>query len=927
MTQPEPDNSASPRPGSGVPVPGVSDSDTLGGGSGSAVIGDPSRVRPDTPTIATFGRPSSSVAALAAAGFVESLVGRSIGHYRIEGLIGEGGMGAVYLARQEMPDRQVALKVIRPGYTSETTLRRFQFEAEVLGRLQHPGIAQIYEAGVYTSPERERAGLPAVPYFAMEYVRGVDLMTYADRSRLSVRQRLELCAKVCDAVEHAHTKGVIHRDLKPGNILVDEAGQPKVLDFGTARAIDHDANAVTMRTDVGQLVGTIPYMSPEQVSGDPMDVDTRCDVYALGVVAFELLTGSLPHNLGGKMIHEAVAIIRDTPPTRLSAIDRGLRGDVETIVTTALDREKARRYASAGTLAADIRRYLRNEPIIARPASAAYQLRKFVRRNRLLVGSVVTVFVVLLAAFAVVSRSLVRTIEAEHRATRSFHQALEAQAAESRLRVKAEKARQLAEDEAETSRQVNKFLNDMLASVNPGQGNRLITVREVLDESARRIGASFVNRPIIEAQTRATIAGSYLGLGEAQEALSQAKAAAEILERNAGPEDPRTIGARAQMATALQNLGDLDGAEKLFREVLERSERVLGPESRDTLAHKNNLAQVLAMAGKVAEAERLLEEAVAQLQSHVGEEASETLDALGNYAVVLQWQSKYELSEQVTRRVLSLRRRVLGDEHPTTIIAVNNLATLMADLGRPEEALAGYMESLELSRRVLGDDHPDTLTSISNVAGGLTDLRRLTEGEKYYREALALRERKLGPAHPDTVQNLIDLGINLDKQQRRDDAIIVLQDAVNRAKQPGTPGSQGTSASQDRPESVLAQFQLGRVLTDAGRAAEAEPLLVDCLQRQEALSGNDYWRVAMMRVGLGICLEKLDKLDEAEAQLLKGYQQAVEQLGADSSWARRGAKALATVYFRRSDAAKSEQWRVLSEEPAAASAPSTEPEK
>lgn len=868
---------------------------------GSAIIGDPSRVRPDSPTIATLGASTDSRAP--GGGFLESFVGRTIGHYTIEALIGEGGMGAVYLARQQMPDRQVALKIIRPGYTSETTLRRFQFEAQVLGRLQHPGIAQIYEAGIYTTPEREEAGLPAVPYFAMEYVRGVDLLTFAERQHLGVRARLALCAKVCDAVEHAHTKGVIHRDLKPGNVLVDQAGQPKVLDFGTARAIDHDANAVTMRTDVGQLVGTIPYMSPEQVSGDPMDLDTRCDVYALGVVIFELLTGSLPHDLSGKMIHEAVRIIRDEEPTRLSSLDRALRGDVETIVFTALEKDKSRRYASAGLLAEDIRRYLRDEPIIARPATTTYQLRKFVQRNRLLVGAVTSVIVVLFVAVIAVSTALVRAIDAEHKATLSLDQAIDARAAEARLREKAEKERARAEDEAETSRQVNKFLNDILASVNPGQGNRLITVREVLDQSARRIGLSLANRPVVEAQARSSIAGSYLGLGEAQEAVNQARAALALLEKHAGPEDPRTIVALSQTATALQSLGDLEGAEAMFKDALARSERALGPTSREALAQKNNLAQVVAMSGRADQAEKILEEATEQLRATLGDEAPETLDALANYAVVLQWLSKYDLCEQVTRKVLETRRRVQGPEHPLTLIALNNFATLMADLGRPEEALKGYQESLELSRKVLGDDHPDTIISLSNVAGGLTDLKRYQEGEKCYREALALRDRKLGPAHPDTIQTLVDLGINLDKQQRQEEAVKVFASAVERSR----------NITEDRPETVLASFQLGRVLTDLGRAAEAEPILASCVERQRRLSA-DSWRVGMMQAVHGICLDKLGRTEDGERELLQGYDHLARQLGADSSWARRAARALADIAARAGNASREEFWRNLSKD-------------
>lgn len=277
----------------------------------------------------------------------------NIGHYRILSVLGEGGMGIVYEAEQEQPRRIVALKVIQPGLTSLDLLRRFERESQALGRLQHPGIAQIYEAGT------EDTGFGAQPYFAMELIRGRSLMQYAEAHHLSTQQKLELMAKVAEAVHHAHQRGLIHRDLKPSNILVDETGQPKILDFGVARATDSDAQA-TRQTDVGHLVGTLSYMSPEQVLADPLELDTRSDVYALGVILYQLLAGRLPYTISQKL-HETVKTIREEDPTPLSSVSRNYRGDIETIVAKALEKDKVRRYASAAELAGDIRRYLGNE--------------------------------------------------------------------------------------------------------------------------------------------------------------------------------------------------------------------------------------------------------------------------------------------------------------------------------------------------------------------------------------------------------------------------------------------------------------------------------------------------------------------------------------------------------------------------------------
>ena len=318
---------------------------------------------------------------------VEAPLPAAIGRYRILGLLGQGGMGAVYEAEQEQPRRKVALKVIRSAWAAPELLHRFELESQALGRLHHPGIAQIYEAGSADT------GVGRQPFFAMELIHGQSLCEYAGSQGLSTRERLELMIRVCDAVQHAHRRGIIHRDLKPRNILVDESGQPKILDFGLARIIDSDAQA-TRQTDAGQLLGTLAYMSPEQVLADPLAIDTRSDVYALGVILYELLAGRLPYALP-RHIHQAVETIRKDDPLPLSAVSRAYRGDIETIVNRALEKDRERRYASAADLAADLRRYLDDEPIAAKPRSAADQLRKFARRHKAVVTGVAAVLVVL----------------------------------------------------------------------------------------------------------------------------------------------------------------------------------------------------------------------------------------------------------------------------------------------------------------------------------------------------------------------------------------------------------------------------------------------------------------------------------------------------------------------------------------------------
>ena len=303
---------------------------------------------------------------------------KEIGRYKVRRTIGSGGMGTVYEAIQESPRRKVAIKVMRSGVTSRSAMRRFEYESQILGRLSHPCIAQVYEAGTYDD------GTGGVPYFAMEYIVGAKtLLEYANQKDLNVHDRLVLFEQVCDAVHHGHLKGIIHRDLKPDNILVDSSGNPKIIDFGVARSTDSDMVVTTMQTNVGQLIGTVQYMSPEQCEADPDLIDARSDVYSLGVILYELLTGQPPYNLASIPIYEATRLIREQQPTKMTTIAEGIDGDLETVVSKSMDKDRDRRYQSAYELGQDITRFLENEPILARRASMVYQLKMFARRNRL----------------------------------------------------------------------------------------------------------------------------------------------------------------------------------------------------------------------------------------------------------------------------------------------------------------------------------------------------------------------------------------------------------------------------------------------------------------------------------------------------------------------------------------------------------------
>lgn len=426
--------------------------------------------------------------------------------YRLVGLIGEGGMGSVYEAEQDHPSRTVALKIIKPGISSPKLLRRFEQESQALGRLQHPGIAHIYEAGTADM------GFGPQPYFAMELIRGRTLTDYATASLPKGRARLEIVARIAEAVHHAHQRGLIHRDLKPGNILVDESGQPKILDFGVARVTDGDTQA-TSQTDVGQLVGTLAYMSPEQVLGDPLEIDIRSDVYSLGVILYELLAGTLPYATG--RLPETIRAIREEEPARLGTLNRSYRGDVETIATTALEKDKSRRYGSAGELAADIRRCLRDEPIVARAPSLPYQLRKFVRRNRALVAGMTAAFVVV-AAGIVVAALAVRLGRAERDRADTRRRLATLMDAEARLQTRVVDAQQLVD----------------LLQLQKDVGNRRTATAEQDGEVARR-RVSDLQAEIARAQHVVTARDAALAQQHhlAAEAITAERNRADAIER------------------------------------------------------------------------------------------------------------------------------------------------------------------------------------------------------------------------------------------------------------------------------------------------------------------------------------------------------------------------------------------------------------
>jgi tetratricopeptide (TPR) repeat protein len=820
-------------------------------------------------------------------------------------------MGVVYEAEQEHPRRIVALKVIKSAVASPELRRRFELESLALGRLQHPGIAQIHEAGT------AETSLGPQQYFAMEFVHGSSLLDYAEARRFDTRQRLELMVKICEAVHHAHQRSLIHRDLKPGNILVDETGQPKILDFGVARATDSDAHA-TRQTDLGQLVGTLAYMSPEQVLGDPLELDTRSDVYALGVILYELLAGRRPYCISPKL-HEAVRTIREEDPTPLSSISRNYRGDVETIVAKTLEKDKARRYSSAAELAGDIRRYLHDEPIVARPPSASYQLQKFARRHKALVAGTTAVFLVLVCGIMVSTWQAARATRAQQAAVLERNRALRAQevasAAEARAldeRNQAVAEKQRADTESATAKAVVDFLqSDLLwqaSAYAQSQPNNKpdpdITVRTALDRAAARISSKFDKQPLVEASIRHTIGNTYWDLGLFPQAQRQVKRAVDLRRRVLGEEDPETLQSMGLLADLQREQGRLVKAEALFTRILEIRRRKLGAEHRDTLASMSSVAAVWISLDKYEQAEALLTKALA-IRSRVLPAADpDTRDNMYSLAVVYSDQGKYPQAERLHNQVLQLDRQVLGADHPYTL---NTMAALgheytqdgkyaeaaallskvlerrqrvfgaehpdtlgsMADLAllymRQQmylEAEPIYSKVLQVQRRVLGEEHPDTLTSMNNLGVLYRNLGKYAEAEPLCGRVVEIRQRLLGPEHPDTLLSMYNLGFVYLREGKNTQAEALFSRALEVWRRVPPPGTF---------DLMNAVVSLGRARLELNKYAEAETLLREALSRQEKKT-PEAWERYSSQCLLGSSLTGQGRYGEAEPLLLSGYQ-------------------------------------------------------
>ena len=689
--------------------------------------------------------------------------GQKIGPCTLRQLIGAGGMGAVYEAVQENPRRTVAIKLMRRGIVSRSTLRRFEFESQVLARLRHPGIAQVYEAGTHEEDGEQ------TPYFIMEYIPGAEPITdYAARHNLSIKDRMRLFLIVCDAVQHGHLKGIVHRDLKPANILISSSGRPKVIDFGVARSTDSDLALTTLQTDVGQILGTLQYMSPEQCAADPNDIDTRSDVYALGVVLHELLTGKVPYDIGAAALHEAVRIIREESPGRLSTIDRRLKGDLETITGKALEKERARRYQSASALAEDIGHWLDDEPINARPPTAIDMLIRFTRRHTAAAVAIIAVFLTLIVAVAITTVSATE-------ASRQREIAQEAQVDQARQREAAVK--------------VKDFLKEMIANVDPSKSGRIAEagMSDMLDRASEQIDQEFADQPQLQAELRSTLGDTWAGIGLFDQALQEYQAALAIQESLHGEDSKEALLSKGRLGRAFNLLGKYEMAIDAFLQQIQGMSQEVKPDDPDLLQARIDLAGVYLHLGRFPDAEVLLTEVVdvssrnsagpsnigmaakismgrlegARGDMSAGEDwfvdALADLDQLEQTDVVLKQNIQYELAiskarQQRTQEAVGLLRQLLRDrestlgmDHPSTLSTVGTLGAVLANSGDLSSAEPYFQRVYEGQLRTLGAEHPSTLSTLTNLGNMQVEQGKIELAFTTAQMGLAMAMRVRGP--------------------------------------------------------------------------------------------------------------------------------------------------------------------------------------
>ncbi len=835
--------------------------------------------------------------------------GTRIGPYKLLQLIGEGGFGSVFMAEQERPvARKVALKIIKLGMDTRAVIARFEAERQALAMMDHPNIARVLDVG---ATETGR------PFFVMDLVKGDPIAEYCDKNNLSITDRLELFSQVCNAVQHAHTKGIIHRDIKPSNILVStQDGRPsaKVIDFGIAKATASKLTEKTLFTEHKALIGTPEYMSPEQAEGS-LDIDTRTDVYSLGVLLYELLTGSTPFTSGElrsaafgeiqRIIREvepprpstrlsqntdtlaSVAARRKTDPKKLGLV---VRGELDWIVMKALEKDRARRYETANGLALDVRRYLAGEAVVAAPPSRAYRARKFVRRNRGIVvtGSAVgAALLVGLAAFAW-QASIAR--QQRDLAVAARLAADEQKMAADQAKERAVAAEAEAKQRAEDVQKVADFQAAMLGKIDMARAGL------VLSELTRaRLGAALVKSGAEEGE-RGRESAAFEGTWSRVDAIDVCRGlidrtvlspAIAVIDREFKDRPALNAKLRDAVANQFYQVGLYERAAELEAAALATRRRALGDDHPETLDSMSNLGLMQLDAGRRGEAEPLFREVLERRQRVQGPNDPRTLSAINSMGSFLRDKGDLKEAEKFYREGWEKRKAVLGEDDPATVESLSNVGLIAYDLGRYEEAERFHREALEKDRKRLGDSDPETLGTLNNLALALAHQDKHAEAESANREAAEKRRKVLGEDHPSTLESLGNLSVNLMTQEKWAEAEKIMREVWDVRRRTLGP---------EHPSTLTSINNLGAALQRMRKFTEAEPLLQQALAGRRRVLGPDHHHTLISMFNVGYILANLQRTEEAEAMFLECERRRERVLGKDHPHTIATVKVLVSLY-------------------------------
>jgi len=845
----------------------------------------------------------------------------NIGDYEVLCEVSRGGQGIVYRARQPGTNREIAIKRLHAGvFATPAARRRFDREVETAAALNHPNIVTAYGLDI----------VDGEPVFAMEWIDGKPVTKWAAavRQEPNARKRMAaMMAKVCQAVQHAHLRGVIHRDLKPSNILVDGNDQPHVLDFGLAKSMNALGQGDATLTQTDQFLGTPAYASPEHLRSAADGLDTRSDVYALGVILYEMLSGAFPYDVSGPLPDVLRAVEHDLP-RRLSTVASGVPRELEVVVQKALGKEPERRYQSAQAFGEDLERFVRGEPVEAHPPSTMYQLRTLVRRHRTMAVSVGVIVLVLAGSAITATAQALALKEQRDRAVRAEEVAADE-------RDEAERQKQIAQA-------VNAFLNeDLLASVSPERHGRDVTVMEVLELAGKRMGTRFESSPLVEAAIAMTLGSAFQKLGETDAAAKHFERAVAIYTATSGATATETIEAERALAVNLIEQEAFDEAEErltmlldlttnelgedhvqtghtrvaigqlrlaqgrfaeadtFITEGLDVLARALDPDDRDVLAARFELARVKMQRGMYRDAQARFQAVLADQQRVLGPNHPDALSTSTELAGAYLRSEQNELALQILEQTRDVTRETFGADHPSTLLAMNNLASANKMLGNVAQAEPIFVELLSICRAQSFREFKTCTSCLNNLARLYDAQQRYDESEPLYLEALRRRREVLGEDHPDTCGIKENLAAMYVKTDRLDEARALIEQVLD---------SRISMLGIDHRETIFSMFHLGTLLYRDGLYEQAQQRFAQAVEHARAALPADSPWIGKYLHGQGTALRELGQLEEAEQALLEAHR-LVSAVGPDGNLAQTIVADIVKLYERWDRPGDAASWR------------------